>query len=39
MREKLKKVNWIRVVWVSFLYIALIGILILTIIYKVKFER
>lgn len=35
---KKKKVNWLRILWVSGIYIALIIILILVVIYKVKYE-
>ena len=37
MKER-KKRNWLRIFWMLGLYLALIGILILVIIYKVKYE-
>ena len=33
-----KKTNWLRVLWITCMYLSLIGILVLVIIYKVKFE-
>lgn len=37
MKEK-KKINWLRVLWVSGIYLILIIILYLVIEYKVKYE-
>lgn len=37
MKEKKRK-NWLRIIWVTGLYLTLIGILILVVIYKVKYE-
>ena len=37
--KKKKKINWLRIIWVSGVYLVLIAILILVIIFKVKYER
>ena len=36
--KKEKKINWLKVVWMTGMYLFLIGILVLVVIYKVKFE-
>lgn len=37
--KKKREINWLRIIWVSGIYIVLIAILILVIIFKVKYER
>lgn len=37
-KEKKKKINWLRVLWVTGIYFILVIILYLVIIYKVKYE-
>ncbi len=37
MKEK-KKINWLRVLWITGIYLMLIIILILVVIFKVKYE-
>ena len=37
--KKKKEINYYRIIWVSGVYIVLIAILILVIIFKVKYER
>lgn len=41
MKEKKKKkqINWLRVLWVTGIYLILIIVLVLVVIYKVKYER
>lgn len=36
--EKKKKINWPKIIWVTGIYLILVIILVLTIIYKVKYE-
>ena len=36
--KKKKKINWLRVLWVTGIYLILIIILILVVIFKVKYE-
>ena len=36
--KKGKKINWLKIIWMTGMYLFLIGILILVVIYKVKFE-
>ena len=40
MKEKKekKKINWLRVLWITGIYLMLIIILILVVIFKVKYE-
>ena len=37
MKEK-KKINWLRVLWITGIYLMLIIILILVVIFKVNYE-
>lgn len=37
MKEK-KKINWLRVLWITGVYLILIIVLILVVIFKVKYE-
>lgn len=37
-REKNKKINYLRILWVSGIYIILIMILVLVVIFKVRYE-
>ena len=41
MKEKKekKKINYLRIIWVTGIYLILIIILVLVVIYKVKYER
>lgn len=36
--EKKKKINWLKVLWMTGIYLILIIILILVVIFKVKYE-
>lgn len=38
MKKEKKKINYFRILWVSCIYIALIIILVLVVIFKVKYE-
>ena len=38
MEKRKKKVNYLKILWVSGIYIALIIILVLVVIFKVKYE-
>ena len=38
MKKEKKKINYLRILWVSGIYIALIIILVLVVIFKVKYE-
>lgn len=38
-KQKKKQINWLRVLWVTGIYLILIIVLILVVIYKVKYER
>jgi len=38
MKKEKKKINYFRILWVSGIYIALIIILVLVVIFKVKYE-
>lgn len=38
-KQKKKQINWLRVLWVTGIYLILIIILVLVVIYKVKYER
>ena len=37
-KKEKKKINWLKVLWMSGMYLFLIGVLILVIIFKVKYE-
>lgn len=36
--QKKKKINWPRVIWITGIYLMLIIILVLVVVYKVKYE-
>ena len=38
MKKEKKKINYLRILWVSCIYIVLIIILVLVVIFKVKYE-
>lgn len=38
MKKEKKKINYLRILWVSCIYIALMIILVLVVIFKVKYE-
>ena len=38
MKKKKYKINYLRILWVSGIYIALMIILVLVVIFKVKYE-
>ena len=38
MKKENKKINYFRILWVGGIYIALISILVLAVIFKVKYE-
>lgn len=38
MKKEKKKINYLRILWVSAIYIALMIILVLVVIFKVKYE-
>ena len=38
MKKEKKEINYFRILWVSGIYIALIIILVLVVIFKVKYE-
>ena len=38
MKKEKKKINYFRIIWVRGIYIALIIILVLVVIFKVKYE-
>lgn len=37
-KKEKKKINYPRIIWMIGMYLVLVGILILVVIYKVKFE-
>lgn len=38
LKKEKKKINYLKVLWMSGMYLFLIGVLILVIIFKVKYE-
>lgn len=37
-KKEKKKIDWLKVLWMTCMYLFLIGVLALVVIYKVKFE-
>lgn len=38
LKKEKKKINYLKILWMSGIYLFLIGVLILVIIFKVKYE-